>query len=54
MCRAMEDRLNEMAIQFAVKLLKLGTVSHEDIAKVTELKIEKIKELAVQINPETA
>ncbi|MDE6519355.1 MAG: hypothetical protein K2K91_02700 [Ruminococcus sp.] len=55
MCRAMEERLNEnstmKAIQIAMNFLKLGTVSHEDIAKATGISIEDVKELANQINP---
>ena len=35
-------------ISVAIKLLSLGTMSQEDIAKVTDLTIEKIKELASQ------
>ena len=35
-------------IEVALNLLTLGTMSQEDIAKVTNLTIEKIKELASQ------
>ncbi len=58
MCRAMEDRLNKnatmKAIQIAIRMLKKGILSFEDISEYSELPIEKIKELAAQINPETA
>lgn len=39
----------EGKIAVAFNLLSLGTVSKEDIAKATELPLEKIEELASQI-----
>lgn len=57
MCKAMEERLNEnstmKAIQIAIRMLKKGVLSFEDISEYSELPIEKIKELAAQINPAT-
>ncbi len=53
MCRAMEDRLNENTIQIVLNLLKMKMGTEEDIAKATGIAIEKVKELAAQINPET-
>ena len=35
----------------ALNMLALGTISKEDIAKVTGFTLEKIKELAAQSNP---
>lgn len=45
MCKAMEDRINDEKIMIAYNLLLLGTVSKEDIAKVTKLPVETITEL---------
>ncbi|WP_370769203.1 hypothetical protein [Ruminococcus callidus] len=45
MCKAMEDRINERMVGVAYNLLLLGTVSKEDIAKVTKLPVETITEL---------
>ena len=41
-----EGRLQEK-ISVALNLLSLGTITKEDIAKVTGLTIEKIQELAI-------
>ena len=38
-------------ISVALNLLSLGTMSQEDIAKVTNLTIEKIRELSVKTSP---
>lgn len=40
----------EEKISVALNLLSLGTMSQEDIAKVTDLTIEKIKELSVKVS----
>ncbi|MDE6519354.1 MAG: PD-(D/E)XK nuclease family transposase [Ruminococcus sp.] len=53
MCKAMEERLNENSIQIALNLLKMKIGTEEDIAKATGIALEKIKELAVQINSAT-
>ena len=38
-----------MLIKIAADFLKLGTVSHEDIAKATGLSLETINELAEEL-----
>ena len=43
MCKIMEERVQEQMIRVAADLLKLGTVSKSDIAKVTGLSPEMIK-----------
>ncbi len=45
MGKAMEDRINERMVGVVYNLLLLGTISKEDIAKVTKLPIETINEL---------
>ncbi len=45
MCKAMEERINDEKVRIAYNLLLLGTVSKEDIAKVTNLSIETINEI---------
>ncbi len=45
MSKAMEDRINERMVRVVYNLLLLGTISKEDIAKVTKLPIETINEL---------
>ncbi len=45
MYKAMEDRINERMVGVVYNLLLLGTISKEDIAKVTKLPIETINEL---------
>lgn len=54
MCKAMEDRLNERVVGVAYNLLLLGTVSKEDIAKVTKLPIETINELEEEMKSVSA
>ena len=51
MCKAMEDRIENKALRIAYKLLKIGTISVEEIAEATELPLKKVKELAEQIKP---
>ena len=46
--REFENGKAEEKISIALRLLSVGTMSQEDIAKVTNLTIEKIKELASQ------
>ena len=41
----------EGMLNAALNMLALGTISKEDIAKVTGFTIERIKELAAQSNP---
>ena len=54
MCKIMEEMREDTkirnTIQIALNLLALGSVSKEDIAKVTGLTLEKVKELASQIS----
>ena len=58
MCKIMEDlardERNEEKITIACKLLKMNTMSIEEIADVTGLSIEKVKELAEELKPKTA
>ena len=53
MCKIMEERVKEnerrLLIKIAADFLKLGTVSHEDIAKATGLSLETINELAEEL-----
>ncbi len=52
MCKIMEDMRNETAIrnakEIAVRMIKAGKMSLEDIADYTELSLDTIKELASQ------
>lgn len=54
MCKAIEDMRKEAeerkAVKIALKLLALGTVSIEDIAKTTDLSLEDVQELAASVN----
>ena len=54
MCKAMEDRITDEKIMIAYNLLRLGTVSKEDIAKVTKLPIETINELEEEMKSVSA
>ncbi len=49
MCKVMEDRVNDERIGIAVKLLKLGKNSAEEIADVTGLSVERIKEIEASL-----
>ena len=53
MCKAMEEMRNhaseEKAIAIAKNLLKIGSLSYEEIAKATELTLAKVQELAGQL-----
>lgn len=53
-CRVMEDMVNEAKLdnsrEIAENLLKLGSVSHEDIAKATGLSLEEVKKIAGEIS----
>ena len=58
MCKIMEEMREDTAriaeyqkaIQIALNLLALGSISKEDISKATGLTLEKVKELASQIS----
>ena len=58
MCKIMEERVKEnerrLLIKIAADFLKLGTVSHGDIAKATGLPIETINALAEEIKDASA
>ena len=45
MCKVMEERINERMIRVAADLLRLGTVSKEDIARITGLSLETIHQI---------
>ena len=49
--RDFEKGKAEEKISVALNLLSLGTLSQADIAKVTDLTIEKIRELSVKTSP---
>lgn len=56
-CKLIEDMRNEAETQekiIAINCLSFGTISKEDIAKATELPLEKVEELAAQLNSVTA
>ena len=45
MCKVMEDRVNDERIEIAVKLLKIGILTNEQIAEATGLTVERVKEI---------
>ncbi len=49
MCKVMEGRINEQMIRVAADLLRLGTVSKEDIARITGLSLETVNALAEEL-----
>lgn len=54
MCKAMEDRINDEKIIFAVKLLKRGRDTIEEISELSGLSIEDVKKLAEELKPVSA
>ena len=58
MCKFMEERDKDTeyrnSIRIAANLLKLGTVSHEDIAKATGLPVETVHALAEELKVASA
>lgn len=58
MCKAIEDMRNEAAlyekIQMVMKLLSLGTVSKEDISKVSGFTLEYVNEIEEQMSSANA
>ena len=54
MCKAMEDRITDEKLRIAYNLLLLGTVSKEDIAKVTKLPVERVYKLEEEMMSVTA
>ena len=49
MSKIMEDMRNEKAKEIAIRMIKDGKMSLEDIANYTELSLDTIKELESQI-----
>ena len=53
MCKMLEDMRNEAALnrakKTAVRLIKLGKMSLEDIAEVTELPLYDVKKLETEV-----
>ncbi|MBP1534770.1 MAG: PD-(D/E)XK nuclease family transposase [Ruminococcus sp.] len=54
MCKAMEDRITDERVRFAVKLLQRGKDTIEEIADLTGLTIDEIKEIQEQLKPVSA
>lgn len=48
MCTVMEDMRNDVRISIALNLINDGKFSVEDVARYSELPIEKVKELAAK------
>ena len=49
MCKVMEERVKDEKIIIAANLIKLGTISKEEIAKVTGLSLDTVKVLAEDV-----
>ena len=53
MCKVMEDRVNDERIRqqnaIAVKLLKIGILTNEQIAEATGLTVERVKEIEASL-----
>lgn len=54
MCKAMEERINDEKVRFAARLLQRGKDTFEEIADLTELSVEKVKEIAEELKPVSA
>lgn len=54
MCKLMEDRVTEKAIEVAANLLEMGDLSYEKIAKATCLTLADIEEIAKELEAEKA
>lgn len=54
MCKAMEDRITDERVRFAVKLLRRGKDTVEEIAELSDLSVEEIKEIQEQLKPLSA
>ena len=58
MCKVMEEAINEnvqrVKMQTAVRMLEKGKISYSDISKYTELPLETVKALAEKYFPQTA
>lgn len=49
MCKIMEDMRNEAAREAAIRMIKAGKMSLDDIADYTELSLEELKKLEAEI-----
>ena len=49
MCKVMEERVRAEKISIAINLLKLGTISREEIANATGLSLETVNALAEEL-----
>lgn len=49
MCRAMEELIEEEKNEIVQKLIEYGHCSQEKIAQITDIPLEKVKELAIKI-----
>ena len=54
MCKAMEDRINERMVGVAVRLLQRGRDTIEEIAELTGLSVNQVKEIQEQLKPVSA
>lgn len=54
MCKAMEDRINEKMVGVAVRLLQRGRDTIEEIAELTGLSVNQVKEIQEQLKPVSA
>ena len=54
MCKAMEQRITDEKVRFAVRLLQRGKDTIEEISELTSLSIEQIKEIQEQLKPVSA
>jgi hypothetical protein len=54
MCKVMEDRVNDERVRqqnaIAVKLLKIGILTNEQIAEATGLTVERVKEIEASLD----
>lgn len=49
MSKLMEYRIKEEKLRFAAKLLQMGKATIEEIAELTELSLEEVKEVQKQL-----
>ena len=54
MCKAMEDRITDERVRFAVRLLQRGKDTIEEISELTGLTTEQIKDIQAQLEPISA
>ncbi len=54
MCKAMEDRITDERVRFAVRLLQRGKDTIEEISELTGLTVEQIKDIQAQLEPISA